>query len=128
MRRLLGPVLLLGLSAACSSSGDAGDQDEGAFQGTVSNLASMEFDTEVHARSVSEAERLTDAQLYWLVGPFHSLGGDPRLTWAKKTKISSGAEGNRAVAKFHVRMSVAWPKTTEMPETYEIVLPRNVDD
>ena len=104
-------LLLLSLAACSASQSDDAATEPSAFQGTVSNLVEMSFDTEVRARSASEAERLIDAQLYWLVGPFHELGGDPRLTWAEKTKTGTAAEGDVSVAKFHVKMSVAWPKS-----------------
>jgi hypothetical protein len=119
----------LALTACTASQQNAASSstEPSAFQGTVSNLVDMSFDTEVRAPSADEAERLIDAQLYWLVGPFHELGGDPRLTWAEKTKTGTATDGDVSVAKFHVKMSVAWPKAVALPAKYEIVLPSHVD-
>lgn len=126
------PLLLVSALAlaACSSSSseDLAATDPSAFQGTVSNLVEMTFDTEVRAPSKREAERLIDAQLYWLVGPFHELGGDPRLSWAETTKTGeTTTDGDVSVAKFAVKMSVAWPKSVAIPSRYEIILPKHLD-
>jgi hypothetical protein len=131
MKRLALLLLVSSSIAACARPADEGvEEDVGAFQGTVSNLATLTFDTEVRAPTAEEAERLVDAQLYWLVGPFHELGGDPRLTWAQKTKgETETVETPRAeaVVHFNVKLEVAWPKATPMPATYDLVLPRRVD-
>jgi hypothetical protein len=126
---LLGAPALLG--AACASPADEDNaSSEGAFQGTISNLAELSFETEVRAPTQSEAERLLTPQLYWMVGPFHDLGGDPRLTWAKTETLGSetvSSPTREGVAKFRVTMEVAWPKDVAMPARYEMVFPRRID-
>ena len=127
-------LLVLGAAASLAACSTAGEEDisadEGQFQGTVSNLVEMSFDTEVRAPSEAEASRLITSQLYWLVGPFHDLGGDPRLTWAKTTKLrTEAAEAPRAesIVHFNVKLEVAWPKSRAIPQSYDLVLPRRLD-
>src|SRR3954451_8248845 len=131
MRRLAALFIAATTLAACSSSTSGNDNSAvSAFQGKDSEQVDIEFDAEVRADTPEDAVPLIDRQLYWLMGQFHALGGDPGLSHAVSTvtakKTSDGAR-KEGVVTYHVKMPVAWPKSVTQPASYDIVLPRRME-
>lgn len=116
----------LALAAGCE--GPLPEQAPYDFSSDQATLLVFEFDGELVADRVGDAERLAENQLLYTIG---HLNGDRsvgrfdklELTDVQRTELEDG----RTRVTYHAVMPVAWGSKVNLPETYELTLPLHVD-
>lgn len=122
---LLAPLLVL---AACSSSSsdDVGGE-EGAITSNEANPVELKFKGEVIARAGETPRKAVAAQLMYLQGAFTTdIRGNGQTGMPALTNVREEAQGDKKKISYEVALSAAWPKRLAVPESYAVVVPKDV--
>jgi hypothetical protein len=127
----LAPLLALSVtSVACTSSGDDTPvADEGNITSNEANPAELKFKGEVIARGDDTARKAIAAQLMYLQGAFTTdIRGNGQTGMPTLTNVREEAQGDKKKISYEVALGVAWPKRLAMPESYAVVVPKDITE
>ena len=144
--RITAPSLLVAMAAsfalhACDGDGATDtaspDSPPDTFDGVKSEpgkedssvdaaFVDFEFDGELLTQSAWSVKRHIETQLLYTIGQLNGDKSVGRLDRAQLTNIESTAEGELTRVTYRAVVPVAWGKRNNVPETYELKLPRDV--
>ena len=129
---VIGSLFALSL-AACAPGGNEVDDiertngDEKAFTSAHATLMTFTFDGELIAPWQSNKTKLIKTQLFYLVGQLNEHHSVARLDRAVISNVKTGdAENGWMKVSYTVEVPVAWGSKTELPEDFDITLPRRI--
>jgi len=134
--KLLKLLALLAFAAACGPgevSVVSGIDDEDALDQAFSSSRATQLDFTMQlslesAGSVWNARSLIDAQMLYTMGHLNGDDGVGRLDKVSITNIKTEVLANgRSKVSYTVKMPVAWGSKTNLPTSYDFVLPRAAD-
>ncbi|HQY63732.1 MAG: hypothetical protein IPQ09_26550 [Myxococcales bacterium] len=119
------PALLL---AACSAQTDGGEEDlsktgEDDFTSNQATLLDFEFDGQVTATSVFNAQSLINDQMLYTIGQLNGSKAVGRLDRLALTNVQKTTADGKTTIKYHAKLPVAWGTKTNLPASYELILP-----
>lgn len=129
MRRLLratGFGLASCLAIACGSSGDGTDAAESDFSSNQATLLDFEFDAELVTDYAWNEKQTIQDQLLYTIGHLNTDRSVGRLDNLELSNITKTAEGDKTRIRYHAKLPVAWASKTNLPATYDFVLPVDV--
>jgi len=120
-------TLTAAISAGCSGQPALDDRVD-HFSSDQATLLVLEFDGEYIADIVSNAERKAEDQLLYTIGQLNehrSVGRLDKLTLTdvQRTELEDG----KTRVSYHATLPVAWGSKTNLPSSYELILPHQVD-
>jgi hypothetical protein len=119
-------LVSLALLGGCVS--DEPEQAPSNFTSAEATLLNFEFDGELIASNVYDAERLIEDQMLYTIG---HLNGDNSVGRLDKLEIEIlervELEDGNTHLKYRAKMPVGWGSKTNLPETYKLTLPLHVD-
>ncbi len=116
----------LALLGGCS--GDDSASDDYDFSSDQAILLELEFDGELVADSLWNAERTIENQMLYTIGHLNednSVGRLDKLELSNVERVEQ-PDGSTLVS-YHAKLPVAWGKKNNVPQSYTFRLPRNVD-
>ncbi len=133
MRRfLLAPAALALFAIACSSpssdDGTTGDPagDEKDFSSNQATLLEFEFDSELETDSAWNDKQSIQDQLLYTIGHLNFDNSVGRLDNLELSNIQrSTTQAGKTKISYHAKLPVAWGRKANLPETYELSLPRD---
>jgi hypothetical protein len=110
---------------ACASTEEAVTEDD--FSSDQATLLDFEFQGELEADNVFDAKSTINDQLLYTIGQLNGSNSVGRLDTVVLTEMkqSAGAGGKTKVT-YKAKLPVAWGEKTNLPTTYEFVLPKDV--
>jgi hypothetical protein len=121
-------VSLASLSVmACASTEESTTEDD--FSSDQATLLDFEFQGELEADNVFDAKGTINDQLLYTIGQLNGSDSVGRLDTVVLTDVkqSASASGKTKVT-YKAKLPVAWGKKTNLPTSYEFVLPKNVSN
>ena len=119
------PALLL---AACSSATD-GDGEPGKseedFTSNQAALLDFDFDGELTATSVFNAESIINDQMLYTIGQLNGSRAVGRLDRLVLTDVKTTPVDGKTKVTYHAKLPVAWGSKENLPGTYDFTLPRD---
>jgi hypothetical protein len=117
---------------ACSDAGEgAGGEplaDELPFTSDQATLLKFEFDGEFVSSSSFNLEQSAKDQLLYTIGHLNGDRAVGRLDKLVITNIKATRQDDgRNLVKYHAVMPVGWGSKTNLPKSYALVIPRDVD-
>jgi len=92
-------------------------------------LLRFEFDGELVTSRRSSPDRQVRAQLLYLIGLANGLPGGARLDHLSLTNvILDPLPGGRHRIRYHARVPIAWGAGKRWPESFDLPLPRQIDE
>ncbi len=121
------PALLL---AACSSApDDAQGEPEKSEEDFTSNQAALldfEFDGELVASDVFNADSIINDQMLYTIGHLNGSRAVGRLDKLVLSNVKSApTDGGKTKVTYHAKLPVAWGSKENLPGTYDFTLPRD---
>jgi len=130
MRSFLAPVVLSAVAAfavGCASeptSDPAGDESD--FSSNQATLLDFEFDAELETDSVWNEKQTIQDQLLYTMGHLNHDNSVGRLDNLVLSNVQRTAvAGGKTKLSYHAKLPVAWGRKTNLPESYELKLPRD---
>lgn len=124
------PFLTLAmLAAACGGTEEIEPMEEleQPFTSAEATLLDLEFDGELLTSTSYDARGKVEAQLLFTIGHLNGSRGVARLDKLEVTKLVSTLVSGKYKVTYHAKLPVAWGSKTNLPTTYALKLPRNVD-
>lgn len=120
--RSVAPLILV-MVAACSASVTDSDTDEllDAYSSSEAVLLDFEFDGEIATSSTWNAESTINDQLLYTIGHLNGDRSVGRLDAVELTNVKTTQAG----ITYHAKMPVSWGKKTQIPTSYEFILPKS---
>jgi hypothetical protein len=128
-RQAVSAVLSLALAACAPDDATEGREtiDGKADSSAVATFLDFEWDGELVSDSIWNREQTIRDQLLYTIGHLNEDNSVGRLDRLALSNIQShDAGGGLTRLTYHARMPVAWGSKTNLPASYEFVLPRNV--
>lgn len=103
---------------------DENGKTDGSYLATVLDF---EFDGQAVTDWAWDANRVVEDQLLYTIGHLNynkAVGRLDRLELSNVT-TEAGADG-KTIVKYHAKMPVAWGSKTNLPTSYQLILPKNV--
>ncbi|HRH00105.1 MAG TPA: hypothetical protein PLR99_27855 [Polyangiaceae bacterium] len=121
-------ALLPALLLACSAQTDGGEDDltktgEDDFTSNQASLLDFEFDGEVTATSVFNAQSLINDQMLYTIGQLNGSKAVGRLDRLVLTEVKKTAVEGKTKITYHAKLPVSWGTKTNLPASYELILP-----
>src|SRR5688500_9033863 len=122
---------LLAIVSCYSADPPEGSGPEGDGKGDSSAIATIldfEFDgTLVYSGFAIPSDRIIRQQLLYTIGHLNGNRSVGRLDKVQlsNVEVTALADGSKSVT-YHAVMPVAWGSRTNLPESYELTLPRDV--
>ncbi len=119
------PALLL---AACSAQTEGAEDDltktgEDDFTSNQATLLDFEFDGEVSATDVYSAQSLINDQMLYTIGQLNGSSAVGRLDRLVLTNVQKTPVDGKTKITYHAKLPVSWGSKTNIPATYELILP-----
>lgn len=138
MNTLVIPGLLLvslGSLAGCADDGADVDAQQPAvveydqpFTSSVATLLDFEFDASFNSTSVYNIKGQVRTQLLYSIG---QINGEHGTSWLNKLVVSNttwkSIGGGLYTVTYQAKLPVAWGSKTNLPTSYQLVLPRRID-
>jgi hypothetical protein len=127
----LAPLLALSVtSIACTSSGDdSAAADEGNITSNDAKPVELKFKGEVIARGNDTARKAIAAQLMYLQGALtNDIRGNGQTGMPSLTNVREEVQGDKKKITYEVALAAAWPNRLTPPESYAIVVPKDVTE
>ena len=118
------------LLAGCSSSRGNDAASEAPVTSNEAGFVDFDFDGQLVATGLStddDVHKAIVAQIFYVVGPLTSFGGQGRVGQLVASNVQSAPAGDLTRVSYHVKLPVAWPKDRPIPHTYDLVLPTRAD-
>lgn len=120
------PLLAVAAPIGCGGD-DAGNQVDD-FTSVEATLLTFEFDAELVTTNTWNLERQAEDQMLYTIGHLNGNRSVGRLDTMKVSDLTSTRQDDgTTVVKYHVVLPVAWGSKTNLPETYELTLPKHID-
>ena len=131
--------LLLAAAGAVGCGSNADDSGEPAGEGgeplgggkadssVEAIFLDFEFDAELVAPSYGRPESAIETQLLYTIGQLNGERSLGRLDKVELSEVASEEADGKRVVSYHARIPVAWGKRDQVPETYTLKLPRDVN-
>lgn len=124
-------IVALGLSG-CAGTGDLveteddlGWLDDGKFDSSIEAIiVDLEFDGELTTSSSWGVEQRIEDQLLYTIGHLNGDRSVGRLDRVELSEVRTERIDDGYHVTYHARMPVAWGHRDNVPETYELTLPR----
>jgi hypothetical protein len=118
-------------TVACDADNDAADfekAEEGKADSSVeATIMEFEFDGELETDWVVSADRVVRDQLLYTIGHLNGNRSVGRLDRLELSNLqTSTLPTGRTLIRYHARMPVAWGSKTNLPASYDFILPRDV--
>lgn len=132
MRRLarLAPALVLGSAtvvAGCASAQPTTDGAESDFSSNQATLLDFEFDASLVTDSSWNDTQTIQDQLLYTIGHLNHDRSVGRLDNLELSSITKERTPDGKVAiRYHAKLPVAWGSKTNLPTSYEFLLPKDV--
>ncbi len=139
MRTLLGVLLvssLVLLVPACDATAPEEADQAQSVKGTsgdgkadasaVAVFLDFRFDGELYSSGCWSAESKIEDQLLYTIGHLNGDNSVGRLDQLVLTDIETQTVDGECHITYQARLPVAWGKKNDVPETYELILPRDV--
>ncbi|MBS2016695.1 MAG: PPC domain-containing protein [Deltaproteobacteria bacterium] len=126
-RSLLAPVVLsiVGLVGCASESAEPA-ADDSDFSSNQATLLDFEFDAELETDSVWNEKQTIQDQLLYTIGHLNHDNSVGRLDNLELSNIQrTSLDGGKTKLSYHAKLPVAWGRKSNLPSTYELVLPRD---
>jgi len=115
------------LAFACSVPEDHSEIEQ-AFTSAVATLLDAEFSAEMTTTSTVNLRKQIKTQLLYSVGQLNAEPGVARLERLALSNISTAPLGNGLYrVRYNAKLPIAWGRTSGLPTSYELVLPRRID-
>jgi hypothetical protein len=128
-RSLLRVVALAAATAGAAACGTTVDDAAGSDDAITSNdgrTLEMKLTGEVVARSNDTARKAIAAQLQYVQGILTTdVRGNGQTGMPGLTNVRETVEGDKKIITYEASLAVVWPKSSEAPATYDLVLPRD---
>lgn len=116
------------LSAACGDVRPGTiDPAEQPFSSHLATLMVFEFDGELLSPSSFRADSYIEDQLLYTIGQLNGSRSVGRLDNVTLSNITTTREGSSYRVRYHAKLPVAWGSKTNLPSSYELILPLNMD-
>lgn len=124
--------MVTGLAACAAPPVDAEDPSEAVeyeapFTSDVATLMNLEFDGELLTNSATNPKGAVRDQLLYTVGLFNAHHSVAQLQRLVLTNVTTAASGGLTRVRYHAKLPVAWGSKTDLPTTFEVILPRRTD-
>jgi hypothetical protein len=125
-------VLLLGvplLIAACSSGKDdwEGAGADAPITSNEAQIVDFNFAGELSTAKDEDARKAIVGQLFYTVGVLTTdQDANGQVGRVETTDVSETVEGDIKHIKYAAKLPVAWPKGRQVPRSYDVVLPKDV--
>ena len=139
MRTLLGTLLLaslVSLAPACDSEAPVDDGQGQTVKGSggdgkadasaVAVFLDFRFEGELYSSGCWSAESKIEDQLLYTIGHLNGDNSVGRLDQLVLTDVETETVDGECHITYQARLPVAWGKKHDVPETYELILPRDV--
>ncbi len=114
-----------GLAGGCAVEDGSDEYD---FTSDQATLLEFDFQGELVANSVWDGKRAIEDQLLYTIGHLNGENSVGRLDKLTLTDIQKTAQADGTTkVTYRAKMPVAWGKKTNLPKTYRLRLPKNVD-
>ena len=114
-------------AAACSGAPTDAETSDGAFTSNAGKGLEMRFKGEVIARKDDTARKAIATQMQYMQGALTSdSGGNAQAGMSGLSNIREIEEGDLKRITYEAALPVIWPNRQTVPETYAVVLPRDV--
>jgi hypothetical protein len=120
-------LLPLAIVAACAPSAEPFEVAEDPFTSDLATLMTFEFDGELLSPSSFGADRYIEDQLLYTIGQLNGSTSVGRLDALELSNVTSLRDGNRYRVRYHAKLPVAWGSKTNLPTSYELILPIDMD-
>ncbi len=135
--RLTAAALVALVAAGCDTAPEdnardltAATQKGGAFGKADASVEAIvvdfEFDATVVADSTFLAASKIEDQLLYTIGHLNGDNSVGRLDQLQLSNITTATVDGEKVISYHARLPVAWGDRDDVPETYELTLPRSI--
>src|SRR5688572_15630457 len=128
-RKAISALLSVALAGCAADEGPEGHEtSEGKSDSSVvATFLDFEWDGELVSDSIFDREQTIRDQLLYTIGHLNENNSVGRLDKLQLTNVKSAdAGGGLTRLSYHARMPVAWGSKTNLPTSYEFILPRNV--
>lgn len=131
MGRLILAFMAALSAAACAGAGESesgGDgADDRALTSKDAKIVDDVFRGEVIAAPNEDAKKAIVRQLFYVVGPLTTrLKANAQVGRVTLTDVTERLENGKKHVTYAARLPVAWPKSSRIPATQELVLPRDL--
>jgi hypothetical protein len=121
-------ALLPALLLACSAQTDGGEDDltktgEDDFTSNQASLLDFEFDGDVTATSVFNAQSLINDQMLYTIGQLNGSKAVGRLDRLVLTEVKKTAVEGKTKITYNAKRPGSWGTKTNLPASYELILP-----
>lgn len=122
-------LLTLGLLTACGGPDVAPDLvvEDDPFSSHLATLMVFEFDGELLTNSSYGASSWIEDQLLFTIGQLNGSSSVGRLDNLTLSNVTTTREGSRYRVRYHAVLPVAWGSKTNLPTSYELILPIDLD-
>jgi hypothetical protein len=131
--RIVAPVALGLLALAstalggCASEASDDATSDGAFSSNQATLLDFEFDAELVTDFSWNDKQTIQDQLLYTIGHLNGNKSVGRLDDLTLTNIKKeDAGGGKSKISYHAKLPVAWGSKVNLPESYELKLPKDV--
>lgn len=87
----------------------------------------FEFDGELLSPSSFRADSYIEDQLLYTIGQLNGSRSVGRLDDVTLSNITTTREGSSYRVRYHAKLPVAWGSKTNLPSSYQLILPLNMD-
>ena len=135
MNRMPLALALAALLASCADGTDpASPEQGGGYKGSLGKtdasaeavFLDFEFDGELIAPHCFSNRSQIQDQLLYTIGQLNGEKSLGRLDQLDLTDITSKSADGKCTVTYHARLPVAWGKKKSVPETFELVMPRDM--
>ncbi|MBI3074345.1 MAG: PPC domain-containing protein [Deltaproteobacteria bacterium] len=129
-----GVSLVAALAVGCGGAGDVSEDDDRlgpdgdkADTSALATVLDFEWDGELVTDWVSDPKAVVQDQLLFTIGQLNGNKSVGRLDRLQLTDTqTSDVAGGKKKLRYHAKMPVAWGSKTNLPRTYEFILPLDV--
>lgn len=115
-------------TVACGGLSEPTAESEDPFTSDVATLMTFDFDGELFTTAPASPKGQIRAQLLYTVGQLNHFSSVARLDRVQLSAITSTAAGNGLTRiAYHAKLPVAWGSKTNLPASFNLVLPKRVD-
>jgi hypothetical protein len=119
---------LAAVPLACAAPSAEEGSDDGALTSNHAHLLELEFEGEVVARADEPARQAVLTQFQYLSGLLSRDNAGAQIRLVQLLETDESPAGARKTVRYKVALPLAWPKRAAVPESYDLVLPRDVAD
>lgn len=113
-------------SVGCAQETSAVANDDSNFSSNQATLLDFEFDGTLLTDVTWNDEQTIQDQLLYTIGHLNEQKSVGRLDALELTNITKTKEGAKTKLAYHAKLPVAWGSKTDLPTSYEFMLPRDV--